>query len=688
MEYAYLIIFVIVTIFVVFIFSYTFRGIKKQSLTTSKMNLAKRFLTLCYNAIPMITLSSTHQHPHKPYDKHKSFIESIDDLLIELIKLLQKLFEARVVVVFKSSKGNFSYHSSTDPFFPFMTGISKFIDLISRMKISDLLDESIIDSLSRSKNKHRFAIPSNISVFKSKEILKVLKEINADFAVFIPIYKENDITYLIIVLTNEFRVYDELKVIVNLLIDFISIFLIYVHSRQTLNDILSKCTMSGSIEGLGILSFEMVFDTKTWQVLERSCDEKTFNRVYNLIDIETLKKSVARGDRVVNMHSTFEREGGGTSFLNVIAELISENKLRVKASEFEQTSIQILDDVLIRISEMIEFPIVIFDKYNKKILKLNRKFREIFQGYEEHDNIETLMSSLKYISEGKVIQSGVVFTPKNVSVDETRLGGLLFYPLQMVDQRVAMNLYDEAMKIRKLVSSMNLYESQSNYKNIEFYARYQPSDRIIEVGGDFFVVREAGKKSFIGVFDISGHSLSSGFLAVNVKSFVERSLSESKSITKTAEELNNFIFSLNENEPDAFSYITGVLCEVDVERMEFKFISAGHKYGVTLKDDGIITFQDITHPSKPLGIKKDQKFEPTTITISDNDKFFLYTDGIVELEDKKGHNVDEAKVIDLIVFCRSLSIKETIDEIFSYIRGLRELNVKDDFVILGFKAKA
>lgn len=688
MEYAYLIIFTLVVIVLVFLFSYTFRDIKKQNLTASKMNLAKRFLTLCYNAIPTITLSSTHQHLRKTHDEHKGFIESTDDLLIELIRLLQKLFEARVVVVFKSLKGKFNYHLSTEPFFPFIASISKFIDLVSRMNLTDLLDESVIESLSRSKNKHRFAIPSNISVFKSKEVLKVLKEMNANFVVFIPIYKENDVAYLILVLTNEFKVYEELKIIVNLLIDFISIFLLYVHSRQILNDILSECAMNSSTEGLRILSCEMVFDTKTWHVVEKNCDERTFNRLYNLIDIETLKKSVARGDRVINMHSTFEHESGGVGFLSVVAELISENKLWVKASEFQRTSLQILDDVLIRISDMVELPIVIFDKYNRKVIRLNKKFREVFQGYEEYDDIEKLMSNLKYISEGRVIQSGIVFNINNVSVEETRLDYLLFYPLQVIDQRVAINLYDEAMKIRKLVSSMNLYESKSNYKNIEVYARYQPSDRVIEVGGDFFVVSEVGKKSFVGVFDVSGHSLSSGFLAVNVKSFIERSLSESKSIVKTTEELNNFIFSLNENEPEAFSYITGVLCEVDVEKMEFGFISAGHKYGVILKSDGVITLQDITHPSKPLGIKRDQKFESTRMTISEEDKFFLYTDGMVELEDKKGHNVDEAKVIDLIVFCRSLSIKETIEEIFSYIRGLREVSVKDDFVILGFKVKA
>lgn len=687
MEYAYLIIFTIVITLSTVIMIYLFKSISKRMFSTSKVNLTKKFLTQCYKTIVL------HLNKHL---SNKPFNSSLitESILRNFLDLLQKLFDSKFVAHFKVEKNIFRFHSSTEPFFPFIASLSKLKSFLSEHNnLSEVIGTNIIKTLSLNNNKHRLSIPNDVSLLNSPELIELFKEINANTIIFVPIYKETDISDVFLVSTNRFSLQEESITITNILIDFVSLLLLHLSNKESLEELLSKISILskitiGDIEyGGKITSCEITLDARTNAIISTNCPSEIIEEIKSNISFDELAKNV-KTTGFFELLKSYETYDGQHNILYLHSEYLPNNQIRTKASRFRYKPTQSPEEILLDVADMIEIPIVIADKKSRKVIKANKKFKELFKEYTSYEDIESIKSNLKYISQNTIYQNEYVFSVKNISTDEPNLEGLVFYPVQVADQKTLMHIYDEAMKIRKIISSGNLYESQINSKNLEIYARYQPAEEIIEVGGDFFLIRDFGKKSVVCVFDVSGHSLSSGFLATNIKSILDKSLTENKDIQKSIEELNKFIYYLNQNQNyEDFFYIVGIICEIDVEKMKAKLISTGHKYGVILKEDGITSIQEISHISKPIGMVKDAIFQINEIYIKPNDRFFLYTDGIVELENIHGHNIDEAKIIDLIVFCRNLSIKDTIEEIFSYIKGLKNAKIKDDFVILGFKAK-
>ncbi|MCX8028480.1 MAG: serine/threonine-protein phosphatase [Brevinematales bacterium] len=685
MEYAYLILFVFLILFFAFLVGKLSDKVSRKDFTLSRMNLVKRFITVSLSSVNDILSSGSVILSNQRFNRISGNVRSLDDLMLEFVKLLQKLFEAKFVVSLKVSKEGLVYQVSTDPFFPFISGISKLKEIFESSKPSEIIEEKVLKLLSKSMNKHRFVIPSDLSIFTLKDVVEVCREIKSNSILLVPLYRDEGISNLIIVFTNNYNMYYDSQIMVNILSDFLSLFLLYVSAKQSLRHFVLEHGPESS--DVRLVFYEVLFNTRSNEVISKTPEDEKFWVFWKLVNIGELKEGL-KYNKIFTITRFSEVEELGGVLLEIVSEYIDDSRIRIKIYGVEKSFVNRMDEVFLRVSDLINLPIVIFEKVGGRIVKLNKNFIDTFSEYNNLNSLDDLKSKLKYISEGKVIQSDVVYSIEPLYVEESKFGSIFFYPVQIVNQKTAIDLHYEAMRIRKIVSSVEAFSGIDKLRNINFYFKYQPADKILEVGGDFFVALEIGKKTFVGVFDVSGHNISSAFVASNIKNIIERSILEDRNIQKTIEYINNLIYSLNQDNSEIYTYITGILCEVDVDRMRMKIISAGHRYGVILKEDGIVTFQKLIHIHKPIGIKKDEEYRPEEIYINRGDKFFLYTDGIVELEDVKKGEVDESKIIDLIVFFKNLSVKDTIQEIFSYIRALKEVRIRDDFIILGFSIKS
>ncbi|MFN4245024.1 MAG: PP2C family protein-serine/threonine phosphatase [Brevinematia bacterium] len=672
MEYSYILILLISILVSTLVLLRILKILSSKRTLSSKSNLSKRFLTFCYNRI----LSS----------KITTDIESYQEIMTNFLNLVQKLFESKFVVHFKVHQNTFTLQNSTEPFFPFLSSISKLKKIFSETNLTDLLPEIYIKALYIEKNKHRIAIPNDISIFTSKELKDTFRELNINTVILVPIYKDTIISNLFLIFTNKIYISEESLAILNTIIDFLSVSILLIANRKLTEELL-KTTSESNQTRESVTTCELTIDLKTNDI-ETNCNIVTMSELKSFLNLEEIVKETKKTGSLKTMKN-IEIENGYQILFDISAEYLADNKIKIKVSKFKY-KLEKTEDTLVKIADLMEIPIVIISKQDQKIISSNKKFKALFPESNKYEDLQSLKSSLKYIGEEIIVQNEMTFHLKKISTETTQIEGIIFYPIQIADQRTVIHLYNEALRIRKLMNSMNLYESKSNSANLEIYVKYQLSEQIIQIGGDFFVAKDNGKKTIIGVFDVAGHSLSAGFLALMAKNIIEKGIQQQKTIEKIIEELNESIFSINDKtlDPDTFSYITGIICEVDVEKMKAKIISTGHRYGLILKEDSIIQILNTVPIHKPIGIKSNEKFEPYEIQISPTDKFFLYTDGIVELETPKGNQIDEFKIIDLIVFCKNLSIKDTIEEIFSYIKGLKEVKVKDDFVILGFKAKS
>ncbi len=645
--------------------------ISKRVYLPSKSNLTKKFLTLCYNKVISNEVIKE--------------LEITQEIMINFLNLLQKLFESKFVAHFKVHQNNFVFQDSTEAFFPFIHQISKLKQIFKEKNLTEILQESHIKMIHIDKNKHRIGIPSDLSIISSEEVLKLCKELNVNTVILVPIYKDINISHMFLIFTQKLYVSDESLTVLNMLIDFLSLSILHISNKKITEELLKVKTENTKKEE-NIVTCEVTVDLKTNNI-ETTCNTIVISEIKTFLNLDEIIKETKK-NRTAKFMKSVEIENGYQLLFDVNAEYLPENKVKMAISKFKY-KLEKTEDTLIKIADLMEIPIVIVSKQNQKIISSNKKFKTTFPESEKYEDIQSLKASLKYIGEDIVVQNGMTFHLKKISTETTQIEGIIFYPIQIADRKTVIHLYNEAIRIRKLMNSINLYESKIESSNLDIYAKYQLSEQIMEIGGDFFIARDNGKKTIVGVFDVAGHSLSAGFLASVAKNIIEKNIQQNETINKILEELNESIFSINDKtlDPDTFSYITGIICEVDIEKMKAKIISAGHKYGLILKEDKTVQLENILHLNKPIGIKSNEKFEYHEIPISSKDKFFLYTDGIVELETSKGNEIDEFKIIDLIVFCKNLSIKDTIEEIFSYIKGLKEAKVKDDFIILGFKPK-
>jgi|GEM_PF-3188467 len=579
MYYFYLILLIILSVIGINFF-FSIRNSRRGNFQTHKLNLSKKFLTFCYSKLKEDKINE-------------------EEILKEFLNLLQKIFEARFVTYFSFNNGEgeeLKYYS--EPFFPYTYGINLIRNLLSDRGLKTILTKDQIYLIEIDQNKHRLSIPISTSSIEDKESKKLIRGINSDTIVLIPIYKPLGIEGVYVVFTKSRYFSKENEAIVNLLIDYVSVILTLSSNKDTLNSLLMALK-----SGFREIHHELSEDVKS-----------------------------------------------------------------------------ILTNTLLEISNMIDIPILMVDKATNKIVSSNSKYLQYFGKNPVGENLDNVMSKYKFISQNIVFSESGVFEMKKISLPNIDIFGTIFYQSQIIDQKIITETYNELLEIRSYFSFVNKISLVS--KNVDIFVRYQPNDKISETGGDISVLLDHEKRTFIGVFDVSGHNISSGFIAMTIKSFVERTFNETKDILITASELNNLLLSIS-NENINPTYATGIICELDKEKGKLKYICAGHKYGVILKEDSIIDISKISTIDKPFGISSETKFTINNFEVSTGDKIFLYTDGIVEIEDEKGFIIDNSKIIDLIIFCRDFTVKNTINEIFSYINSLKSIKIVDDFLILG-----
>ncbi len=584
MSLLFLVIFfsIVLAFILVLLIAISFRS-RRSGFPIYKTNLAKKFLTSCFSLLGKERINE-------------------EDVLKEFLNLLQKIFEARFVAYFSliSDKEELVYYS--EPFFPYTHGINSLIDLLSKEGLTSILTKEQIYLIELDQNKHRISIPISVSSIPNQNSREIIKGINSDTIILVPVYKTFEVEGVYVVFTKSSYFSRESVAIINLLIDYVSLMLVLSSSRDT---------------------------------------------------IERLFTAIRLG-----------LEGEGTQL------------------EMDKNIKTVIANSLIEISKMIDIPLLVVNKVNDDIILANNSFVQWFNDDPTGRNLSEALSRYKLVSDRVIFSGSGMFEMKKIVLPSLDIYGIVFYQFQVIDKKVMSSVYNELLEIRKYFAFVNKISIPLDRDDI--FVRYQPNDKISETGGDTFVLVEQGRKIFFGVFDVSGHSISSGFVALTIKSYAERFLKDTEDILTTSNNLNKLLVRLSEEDTDLI-YATGVICELDREKLTLRYVCAGHKYGLILKEDSIIDISKISTISKPFGISLESKFVVNTVEVSSGNKIFLYTDGIVEIEDEKGLIMDNSKIIDLIVFCKDFTVKETVNEIFAYIKSLKSVKIVDDFLILGVK---
>ncbi|HET6488306.1 MAG TPA: SpoIIE family protein phosphatase [Syntrophales bacterium] len=202
---------------------------------------------------------------------------------------------------------------------------------------------------------------------------------------------------------------------------------------------------------------------------------------------------------------------------------------------------------------------------------------------------------------------------------------------------------------------------------------------IIEAGGDFYDVFPVADGVF-GYFaaDISGHDIRASYNTFALKALISQNIGPQIPPEETMRVINQVFTSLMKNG----EHLTGVYARLDRRVPELTVVNAGHLPVLYLNRDGAI--RPLAAEGDILGVFEDVIFEPLCVKVRSGDRFFLFTDGLLEVFGEDPRSREEG--LDALMACcvdtRDLPIDKAVDEIVSLICPDRK-RLQDDVLLLG-----
>jgi serine phosphatase RsbU (regulator of sigma subunit)/DNA-binding response OmpR family regulator/anti-sigma regulatory factor (Ser/Thr protein kinase) len=189
---------------------------------------------------------------------------------------------------------------------------------------------------------------------------------------------------------------------------------------------------------------------------------------------------------------------------------------------------------------------------------------------------------------------------------------------------------------RGLVESLQrhfLPDSLPQVPGLEMAARYQPSERAAQVGGDWYdVIALPDGRVGLAIGDVVGHGIGAATLMGELRTALRAYLVRDPGApAKALASLNSLAAITYGGMVATLSYMV-----VDVEHPTILFASAGHPPPILLSPDGSTTVLEHT-PASPLGTAEASEFSDWEGELPAGSTVLLYTDGLVE---RRGEPID------------------------------------------------
>jgi len=211
-----------------------------------------------------------------------------------------------------------------------------------------------------------------------------------------------------------------------------------------------------------------------------------------------------------------------------------------------------------------------------------------------------------------------------------------------------------------------------------FAVYYRPLE---EAGGDFYDVVPLGPGIF-GYFvaDISGHGVSAAFLTSAVKALLRQYASPMFSPEDTMRGVDRVMSQIMGEE----QYLTACYARLNRQTSRLTVIGAGHPPLILVSNDGVP--QTVKLESDPLGVFGSAILQRTDLRVSSGDRFFLYSDGLIEALAGGGRREGLERLVDACVFHRKTPLAESAGRIVGGRRPEASA-AQDDLLLLAVEVQ-
>ncbi|MBW1893867.1 MAG: SpoIIE family protein phosphatase [Deltaproteobacteria bacterium] len=199
-----------------------------------------------------------------------------------------------------------------------------------------------------------------------------------------------------------------------------------------------------------------------------------------------------------------------------------------------------------------------------------------------------------------------------------------------------------------------------------------------EAGGDFYEVLSVSEGIF-GYFvaDFSGHDIKTSYLTASVKALLKQNCSPVYHPVESMRMMNEVLVGIL---PEG-KYLTACYIRLNRKAGHMTIINAGHPPPIYIPKKGEPQLLEMN--GDVIGIFKDVFFMQKKIQVSPGDRFYLYSDGLIESAEKKIVWTKGSE--NLIAACRDAGdvlIEKAPEKIAKQMMGQNH-QAEDDVVVLG-----
>jgi len=205
---------------------------------------------------------------------------------------------------------------------------------------------------------------------------------------------------------------------------------------------------------------------------------------------------------------------------------------------------------------------------------------------------------------------------------------------------------------------------------------YEP---VLEAGGDFYDVFEINPGAFgYCAADISGHDLGASFATSALKALLRQNASPLHTPDETFRMMNSVLLTIFAEG----QHLTAVFAVLNRNTNLLQLVNAAHLPMLYLPAGKEPEWLDT--PGDILGVFESALFTSRTIQVAQGDRFFLFTDGLLESfrERTRNRETGKAELFAYAVKTRTTPVQQAVTDIFRQMFADNRKR-EDDVVLLG-----
>ena len=135
-------------------------------------------------------------------------------------------------------------------------------------------------------------------------------------------------------------------------------------------------------------------------------------------------------------------------------------------------------------------------------------------------------------------------------------------------------------------------------------------------------------------------------------------------------------------------FVTMFICRLDLKTLQLEYCNAGHNPPIISNADGQFSFLDVL-PNAPIGLWPGLEYKGEEMKLQSNQRLLLYTDGLIEAENRQQEQYGEDRIIKLLTSLSASSCRDIVEALKADTDKFRDgTEQNDDLTLLAMMSAA